>query len=73
MPSIDQLISAVRTAPSHGALCDAYLAARRPCIAVDRMGDLITANEEAETRLGADQAPSPVAFQIVDGAIVSVR
>jgi len=55
MANLSSLINAVAGAASHSDLCDAYMAARVPCREAGRMDELLSANAEAEKRLGAQK------------------
>ena len=61
---LNKLIEAVRQAPNHDALCDAYMAARLPALEAGRMVDLLAANDVAERRLGTPEI-KPLAFGLV--------
>jgi len=52
MVAISSLIQAVADAATHSDLCDAYMAARNPCLAAGSMASLLDANDAAERRLG---------------------
>jgi len=61
---LNKLIAAVHQAPDHGALCDAYMAARLPALEAGRMVELLAANDAAERRLGTPEI-KPLAFDLV--------
>ena len=48
---ISSLIANVQRAETHESLSDAYMAARRPCLDADRMGDLLAAFDASEKKL----------------------
>jgi hypothetical protein len=61
---LNKLIANVYQARNHSALCDAYMAARRPALEAGRMGELLAANDAAEARLGTPEI-KPLAFDLV--------
>ena len=60
---VESLIEAVASAKNHSDLCDAYMAARRPCLDCGEMDALLAADDSASDRLG----PAPIAPLIIFG------
>jgi hypothetical protein len=69
--NLQNLLRAVRNAPTHDALADAYMAARPQAVAFGLMGLLVDANTDALKRLPELEpaVAEPLAFALVDGVM----
>lgn len=62
MAAISALIQAVADAANHSDLCDAYMAARKPCLSAGKMAELFAASDAAKRRLGEEPIQPLITF-----------